>query len=98
MPPSSATMGPNGEVPVAEKKVGTVVHYYGDIGVAGVVLTGVLKVGDTIHVVGHTTDFTGTVESMQIDHDTVEKAKKGDDVGIKVSDRVREHDEVFRVA
>ncbi|HSM02941.1 MAG TPA: EF-Tu/IF-2/RF-3 family GTPase [Acidimicrobiia bacterium] len=83
---------------MAEKKVGDVVHYYGEIGVAGVVLTGELEVGDTIHVVGHTTDFTDTVESIQIDHETVEKAKKGDDVGIKVSDRVREHDEVFLVA
>ena len=81
-----------------EKKIGDVVHYYGDIGVAGVVLIGKLKVGDTIHVVGHTTDLTGTVESIQIDHETVKKAKKGDDVGIKVPDRVREHDEVFLVA
>ena len=83
---------------MAEKKIGDVVHYYGEIGVAGVVLTGKLEVGDTIHVVGHTTDFTDTVESIQIDHEAVEKAKKGDDVGIKVSDRVREHDEVYLVA
>jgi len=82
---------------VSEKLIGTVVHYYGDIGVAGVVLTGKLKVGDTIRVRGHTTDFTDTVESMEIDHAPVKKAKKGDDVGIKLSNRAREHDQVFRV-
>jgi putative protease len=82
---------------VSEKLIGTVVHYYGDIGVAGVVLSGKLKVGDMIHVKGHTTDFTGTVESMQIDHAEVKKAKKGADIGIKLSERAREHDEVYRV-
>ena len=82
---------------MSEKLIGTVVHYYGDIGVAGVVLTGKLKVGDTIRVRGHTTDFTDTVESMEIDHAPVKKAKKGDDVGIKLSNRAREHDQVFRV-
>ena len=82
---------------MAEKLVGNVVHYYGDIGVAGIVLTGKLKVGDTVHVKGHTTDFTDTVGSMQIEHETVEEAGKGDDVGIKLKDRVRIHDEVYRV-
>lgn len=81
-----------------EKLIGSVVHYYGEIGVAGVVLTGKLKVGDTVHVIGHTTDFTDTVESIQIDHESVKKAKKGDDVGLKLSNRAREHDEVYRVA
>jgi len=80
-----------------EKLIGNVVHYYGGIGVTGVVLTGKLKVGDTVHVKGHTTDFTATVESMQVDHETVKKAKKGDDVGIKLSGRAREHDEVYLV-
>jgi putative protease len=54
-------------------------------------------VGDTIHVLGHTTDFTETVESIQIDHASVDKAKKGDDVGIRVVGRAREHDKVYRV-
>lgn len=82
---------------MSEKLIGTVVHYYSHVDVAGVVLSGTLKVGDTIHVKGHTTDFTSTVESMQIDHAEVKKAKKGDDIGIKVPDRAREHDEVYRV-
>jgi putative protease len=82
---------------VSEKLIGRVVHYYGGIGVAGVVLSGKLKVGDTVRVKGHTTDFTSTVESMEIHHTTVKKAKKGADVGIKVSGRAREHDEVYRV-
>ena len=83
---------------MGEKLIGSIVHYYGEIGVAGVMLTGKLKVGDTIHVKGHTTDFTDVVESIQIDHESVKKAKKGDDVGIRLSDRAREHDEVYLVA
>ena len=82
---------------MAEKLIGTVVHYYGKAGVAGIVLSGRMKVGDTVRFKGHTTDFSETVESMQIEHETVAKAKKGDDVGIRVSDRVRIHDEVYRV-
>ena len=82
---------------MADKQIGTVVHYYGNIGVAGVVLTGKLKLGDTIRLKGHTTDFTQPVESMQIDHREVKKAKKGDDVGIRVSHQARVNDEVFRV-
>ena len=82
---------------MAEKLIGTVVHYYDHVGVAGIVLTGTLKVGDTIHVVGHTTDFTETIESMQIDHDPVKKGKKGEDVGIHVVGRARIHDQVYKV-
>ena len=83
---------------VAEYKVGVVTHYFGGIGVAGMDLTdGELRVGDQIRVKGHTTDFTQRVDSMQIEHDTVESAQVGDSVGIKVSDRAREHDEVFKV-
>ncbi|HLE38209.1 MAG TPA: EF-Tu/IF-2/RF-3 family GTPase [Acidimicrobiia bacterium] len=83
---------------MAEKLIGTVVHYYDHVGVAGVMLTGTLKVGDTVHFLGHTTDFTETIESMQIDHEAVKKAKKGDDVGIHVIGRARMHDKVYKVA
>jgi putative protease len=58
---------------------------------------GELLVGDTIHIKGHTTDFTTTIDSMQIEHNTVEKAKKGDAIGIKLAERVRQHDKVFKV-
>jgi selenocysteine-specific translation elongation factor len=65
--------------------------------VAGIELTGNIKVGDTIHVTGHTTDLTLTVDSMQIDNANVEQAKAGDNVGIKVTERVRRGDTVFKV-
>ena len=76
--------------------VGKVVGYYAKIGVAAVVAEGEFKVGDTLHFKGHTTDFEMTVDSMQVDNKPVEAAKAGDEVGIKVPDRVREHDKVMR--
>ncbi len=81
-----------------EKKVGQVIKYFGKIGVAAVRLTeGSLKVGDQIHIVGHTTDFTQTVDSMQIENANVQEAGPGADIGIKVKDKVREHDVVYKV-
>ncbi len=82
---------------MAEQLVGTVSHYYGELGVAGIELSGELKVGDTIHVLGHTSDFTQTVDSIQIEHETVESAKAGDPIGVKVNERARVHDQVFVV-
>jgi translation elongation factor EF-1alpha len=83
---------------MAEQKIGVVTHYFGKIGVAAIEITeGDLKVGDTIHVKGHTSDFTQTVESMQVEHQAVEAARVGDSVGLKVVDHAREHDEVFKV-
>lgn len=76
--------------------VGKVVGYYAKIGVAAVVAEGDFKVGDTLRFKGHTTDLEMTVDSMQVDGKPVESAKAGDEVGIKVPDRVREHDKVFR--
>ena len=82
-----------------EVQVGEVTHYYGHIGVAIVhVESGELKVGDTIHVKGHTTDFTQAVKSMQLEHESVEEAKVGQSVGIKVKEHAREHDVVTKVA
>ena len=80
-----------------EQQVGIVTHYFGGVGVAGVTLTGKVRVGDTLRFHGHTTDFSQTLESMQIEHETVEKAKAKDDVGIRVSDRVRVNDKVYLV-
>ncbi|MHC4414158.1 MAG: hypothetical protein ACYS0G_02620 [Planctomycetota bacterium] len=83
---------------MAEQKVGVITHYFGKLGVAAVQVTvGELRVGDTIHVKGHTSDFTQTVDSMQLEHDAVETAKVGDTVGIKVIEHAREHDEVLKV-
>ncbi len=81
-----------------EKKVGEVMKYFGKIGVAAIRLSeGSLKVGDTIHIVGHTTDVTETVDSMQIENKSVVEAGPGADIGIKVKDRVRENDTVYKV-
>ncbi len=83
---------------MAEQLIGVVDHWYGKINVAGVRLTGGrLNIGDTIHFLGHTTDLTETVRSMQIDHQPITEAGPGDQVGIKVSDRVRTGDSVYLV-
>ena len=81
-----------------EIEIGLIEHYFDKVNVGAFTITnGELSIGDTIHITGHTTDFTTTIESMQIEHDMVEKAKKGDSIGIKVSEKVREHDKVFKV-
>ena len=81
-----------------EKKVGEIIKYFGKIGVAAIRLSeGSLKVGDTIHIVGHTTDITQAIDSMQIENKNVQEAGPGADIGIKVKDRVREHDTVHKV-
>jgi putative protease len=81
-----------------EVKIGTVSHYFGKVNVAAIDLTdGDLAVGDTIHIKGHTSDFTEKVESMQIDRVDVPKAEKGQGVGIRVSEHARVGDEVFKV-
>lgn len=80
-----------------EEKIGIVTHHYGKIGVGIIKLTASLKVGDTIHLVGRSTDFTQAVTSLQIQHKNVESAKKGDEVGIKVDQKVHEGDEAYLV-
>lgn len=81
-----------------EEKVGTVTDYFAKIGVAGIRLAdGALQVGDRIRIRGHTTDLTQTVDSLQVEHTAVQRAERGSEVALKVSDRVRRHDEVFRV-
>lgn len=83
---------------MAEQEIGVVTHYFGHIEVAGIRMTaGTLKSGDTIHVVGHTSDFTQVVGSIQIEHTTVDEAKSGDEIGLKVVDHAREHDKVYKV-
>lgn len=78
-----------------EKKIGEVTHYFGHIPAGIVKLSGKLSKGDTVHIKGSTTDFTQEVASMQVDHKDIDSAKKGDEVGIKIDERVREGDEVF---
>ncbi|MDH3468520.1 MAG: translation elongation factor-like protein [Gammaproteobacteria bacterium] len=83
---------------MTETRIGTVTHYYNHLHVAGVVITnGDLHKGDTIHVKGNTSDFEQKVESMQIDHEVVEVAKSGDQIGLMVIEYAREHDTVYMV-
>jgi putative protease len=83
---------------MTEQEVGVVRHYFDKIHVAAIEITdGTLSVGDTVHIKGHTSDVTTGIESMQIEHDSVQSAKKGDAIGIKVTEKVREHDAVFKV-
>jgi hypothetical protein len=80
-----------------EEEVGRVMDYFARIGVAGVELTAPLRVGDRIRIRGHTTDLEQVVESMQIDRRDVAEAGPGARVGIKVIDRCRPGDRVYRV-
>lgn len=80
-----------------QERVGSVSHYYGHLHVAGVVLENDLKVGDTIHVKGHTSDFTQKVESMEMEHQRLTEAHRGDDVGLKVVEHSRAHDVVYKI-
>jgi putative protease len=82
---------------VEKKLVGKVTHYFTKIGVAVVELSDTLKIGDKISIEGATTNFEQEVESMQIEHEPVEEAKKGDSIGLKVKDRVREGDSVYKI-
>jgi hypothetical protein len=83
---------------VGEERVGVVTHYYGHLSVAAVMIdTLALRVGDTIHVVGHTSDFRQKVESMQLEHESVEEALPDQEIGLKVTEHAREHDVVYKV-
>jgi selenocysteine-specific translation elongation factor len=80
-----------------EVEIGHVSDFFAKPVVAGITLTGTLKVGDTIHIKGHTTDVELTVESMQINNVNVTEGKAGDAIGVKVPDRVRAGDRVYKV-
>jgi selenocysteine-specific translation elongation factor len=80
-----------------EEEVGKVSDFFARPVVAGIELTGKLKVGDKIHISGHTTDMELIVDSMQINNVNVREAKAGDSVGIKVADRVRRGDTIYKV-
>jgi len=79
------------------KKVGVVTHYYTGIGVAIVKASTGIKAGDTLQFKGSTTDFKQAASEMQFDHKAVKAVKKGQEVGIKVDEKVREGDQVFLV-
>ena len=79
------------------KLIGKITHYFGNIGVAVIELSGKLKSGETIRIVGGETDFTQTVGSMEVEHEKIEEAKKGDSVGLKVEQKVRDGYKVYKV-
>lgn len=81
---------------MAEKEIGRVSSYFEHVGVAAIKLSGSLKVGDTVKIKGHTTDFEVPIKSMQIERKEVKSAKKGDHVGIKVPEKVRSNDAVLK--
>jgi len=80
-----------------EQSIGKVTHYFGHLEVAAVKLTADLKVGDRIHIKGHTTDFTQPVDSLEVEHQKLEQAGPGQEVAFKVTDKARTGDEVFKV-
>ena len=80
-----------------EEVIGKVTDFFARPVVAGIELTATIKLGDKIHIKGHTTDLEFTVDSMQINNVNVNEAKTGDLIGIKVSDRVRRGDTVYKV-
>lgn len=80
-----------------EIEVGKVTHYFGHAKAAVVLLSDALRVGDRIHIKGSTTDFEQEVRSMEIEHGKLQEAKAGQEVGLEVNERVREHDIVYKV-
>ena len=83
---------------MSEKEIGYVSNYFSELSVSSVEITnGTVSAVDTLHYKGCTTDFISKVSSMQIDHEPVTEAKKGNSIGVKVSEKVRKHDRVYKV-
>ncbi|MFH1453216.1 MAG: EF-Tu/IF-2/RF-3 family GTPase [Armatimonadota bacterium] len=81
-----------------EKYIGSIAHYFSHLSVAAMTIEeGELKVGDKVHIKGHTTDLITTIESLETEHHKLDTAKPGDDIGFKVPDHVREHDKVYKI-
>lgn len=87
------------ETPLPEegKLIGKISHYFGKIGVAVIKLSGTLKVGDNIRIAGGEVDFAQVIDSMEIEHEKVKTAKKGDSVGLKINQKVREGYKVYKL-
>ncbi len=79
-----------------EEEIGEIDHYYNHLHVAGIwVKSGKLKIGDEVHIRGHTTDLQEKVSSMQLNHEDVMEAARGEHVGVPVHEKVRSHDRVY---
>lgn len=96
--PAAAVPKPAAPVPANEERIGAVTHYFNHLNVAIIKLeTGTLREGETIHIMGHTSDFRQTVGSMEVNHVHVSSVRAGESFGLKVMDHAREHDAVYRV-
>lgn len=94
---SPSLTAPTAPLPMVRRPIGVVTHYYSHLGVAVVQLNeGTVRVGETIHIKGFTTDLKQPVESIEIDHQSMPEASKGQIFGLKVRDHVREHDQIYR--
>jgi putative protease len=94
----TATPAPPAQPAPPGERVGVVTHYYSHLSVATLKLeSGTLRVGDTIHIRGHTTDFIQRVESLEVDHAPVTEVGPNDDFGLRVVDHAREHDVVYKL-
>ncbi|RME90142.1 MAG: hypothetical protein D6770_03070 [Anaerolineae bacterium] len=78
-------------------QIGEVTHYFNKIGVAVIALSGEIKIGDKVHFLGHSTDFMQEVTSMQIEHRPIQEGKPGEEIAIKVKQRVRRKDRVYKL-
>jgi len=97
-PKPAAVVPPRPEPLPGEELIGVVTHYYGHLSVAAIRLeSGGLSVGDTIRVLGHTSDFRQRIVSMQIEHQPVTEAGKRQEIGLKVTEHARENDLVYKV-
>lgn len=83
---------------MADFKVGRITHYYDKISVAVVEVLGTMAVGDKIKITDHDKEFEQVIESMQVEHEKVETAKKGETIGLKVDQPVKKGDEIFKVS
>lgn len=83
---------------MAEERIGRVTHYFSKVGVAVIELEkGALKVGDSVRISGHTSDFIQKIDSIEIEKEKVPEVKPGDSFGVKVDEKVRENDDVYKV-
>jgi len=82
---------------MAEEEIGKITHYFSKISVAVIKMDAKLSVGDVIHIKGASSDFQQKIDSMQMNHEEIEEAKKGEEIAIKVNEHVREHDIVYKV-
>ncbi len=80
---------------MAEKKIGTITHFFDNISVGIIKLEGDIKIGDRVKFQGATTNFEQEITSMQYEHENIESAKKGQEVGVKTNEKVREGDDVY---